>query len=340
MINKNFACKAIAILCLTTCFGTGCRNKDNVVNNAKDSIETNSTGTTDCLEQAHVSMEDYAAALDWNKAANTLEYDIVIAGGGASGCAAALAASEAGAKVLIVEKTDTLGGNSTQATGLFSVDPSTQTDSPVEDALLQLLTNNCETSNTALVDSILTESSSTIDWLMGLGLKLECNSNDTLNDGTYHNYNFIGNDSEQFEVVKAALERNGVDIQYNTTVTSLRKNDSGSVIGFVANRVNGEKLIVTANATILATGGFDTATKALSEQIGTCNDTALVNENFQVVTQDKTPISGLYATGICVTGTYNESVGVPYKNLSNGFAWNSGRIAGNMAVTNTQSQTK
>ena len=41
------------------------------------------------------------------------DFDVVIAGGGASGLAAAVSASELGAKVLIIEKAGVVGGNLT-----------------------------------------------------------------------------------------------------------------------------------------------------------------------------------------------------------------------------------
>ncbi|RAZ94519.1 FAD-binding protein, partial [Klebsiella oxytoca] len=48
--------------------------------------------------------------------------DIVVVGAGGSGTGAALAAAEAGAKVMVVEKLGSVGGNSKLASGFFAID--------------------------------------------------------------------------------------------------------------------------------------------------------------------------------------------------------------------------
>lgn len=46
-------------------------------------------------------------------------YDVIVAGGGVSGCAAAIAAARRGKKVLLVEKTISLGGLATNGLIVF-----------------------------------------------------------------------------------------------------------------------------------------------------------------------------------------------------------------------------
>ena len=64
------------------------------------------------------------------------EFDVVVAGAGGAGLAAALSAAEQGASVLLVEKMAAIGGNTLRASGLFNAsDPARQepmgiTDSP------------------------------------------------------------------------------------------------------------------------------------------------------------------------------------------------------------------
>ena len=45
----------------------------------------------------------------------SLEADVVIVGAGIAGCSAAIAAAKENKKVLIIEKSDALGGNATQS---------------------------------------------------------------------------------------------------------------------------------------------------------------------------------------------------------------------------------
>ena len=64
------------------------------------------------------------------------EFDVVVAGAGGAGLAAALSAAEQGASVLLGEKMAAIGGNTLRASGLFNAsDPARQepmgiTDSP------------------------------------------------------------------------------------------------------------------------------------------------------------------------------------------------------------------
>ena len=55
-----------------------------------------------------------------------LEADVVVVGGGGTGLAAAVAAAEKGAKVIVMEKRETLGGNSVMTEGLFAIESSVQ----------------------------------------------------------------------------------------------------------------------------------------------------------------------------------------------------------------------
>ncbi len=52
--------------------------------------------------------------------------DVVVVGAGASGTAAALAAAEGGAKVVVLEKTPSVGGAGRIASGLFAVESKLQ----------------------------------------------------------------------------------------------------------------------------------------------------------------------------------------------------------------------
>ncbi len=64
-------------------------------------------------------------------------YDVVILGGGGAGLSAALAAKEAGASVIIIEKAGSLGGNSLLAGGAFNAcDPQLQATVDMTDSLM------------------------------------------------------------------------------------------------------------------------------------------------------------------------------------------------------------
>jgi flavocytochrome c len=78
-------------------------------------------GVEDCLNQAGANPADFRKALPKRKAADeTLSADVVIVGGGGAGLAAAVSATEAGAKVILIEKSGFLGGNSIVSGGIYN----------------------------------------------------------------------------------------------------------------------------------------------------------------------------------------------------------------------------
>lgn len=239
------------------------------------------TGAEDCLTQAGAVVADYQTAVEKTGVDETLSYDVVIAGGGGSGCAAALAASENGAKVVIVEKTGSIGGNSSLASGMFAVESSLQKEAGIEtdvdEAVHQLLEFNRYLSNGPLTRAIVEESASTIDWLMDYGIELHLQQGKTTqyahvgeneNYEAYSYHKYVGSGAEQFENVKAALEKNGVEIIYNATVNEILTDENGNVTGIVADKSEGGKLTVNAQSTIIATGGFGADAQKVAAKVG------------------------------------------------------------------------
>ena len=114
----------------------------------------------------------------------TMTADIVVVGAGASGTAAALAAAESGAKVLVLEKAPAVGGAGQIASGLFAVESSLQKEKFKNDPelLKQLTADNLYTllmdynhflSNAPITRRVIEQSGSTIDWLQGHGAKFK-----------------------------------------------------------------------------------------------------------------------------------------------------------------------
>ena len=97
------------------------------------------TAVEDCVKQAGGDVEAFKAAAVEAAPVEDFEgtYDVVVVGGGGAGLAAALAAREAGASVMLVEKAGSLGGNSVLAGGAFNAcDPARQANVEMSEALL------------------------------------------------------------------------------------------------------------------------------------------------------------------------------------------------------------
>ncbi len=95
-----------------------------------------------CVEQAGVASADFEAVpVEKNLPASIEEtYDVVVVGAGGAGMAAGMAALEAGAKVIVIETNDIVGGN-TLVSGMAwnAVDPELDAVTEIKDAQLDEL---------------------------------------------------------------------------------------------------------------------------------------------------------------------------------------------------------
>lgn len=75
------------------------------------------TAVKAAIEDAGGDVSAFNAAVEKNGDVQTLDVDVVVVGAGGAGMTAAIAASQAGAKVVILEKTAIAGGNTSRSTG-------------------------------------------------------------------------------------------------------------------------------------------------------------------------------------------------------------------------------
>src|SRR5579859_1323298 len=98
--------------------------------------------------------------------ASAVPYDVVVVGFGGSGAVAALAASDEGASVAIVEKGGVGGGNTREAGG------SLRQIADVESATDYLIRLSQGGTPSDMIESFVRETNPAIDWLRKLGLSL------------------------------------------------------------------------------------------------------------------------------------------------------------------------
>ena len=111
------------------------------------------------------------------KTAEELDADIVIVGAGGAGMTAAIKATEAGKKVLLVEKMPYAGGNTTRATGgMNAAETHYQKEQGIDDTVEQYVKDTMEgghnLNDPALVQALAEGSAPAIDWLDSIGAQL------------------------------------------------------------------------------------------------------------------------------------------------------------------------
>jgi fumarate reductase flavoprotein subunit len=203
----------------------------------------------------------------------TIETDVCVIGGAASGLTAAISAAENGAKkVTLIEKTRRLGGTLGVCFGLFGVESTSQKRLGIQHTadecfsdLIKLLYWSCDA---RLVRNWMRESGDSIRWLesKGLffdvvvpfqGLKEFCRS-------TYHvcSQSTSRTGMQMLRALKAECEKLRIEIFLETRAQHLIQ-DSGKVSGVMASQ-SGRTLRINAKSTIIATGSISANKELIS----------------------------------------------------------------------------
>lgn len=200
----------------------------------------------------------------------TYNTDIVIVGGGASGLAAAIEAAPSGADIIVLEKNAMLGGSLFMSEGMFAVESHWQKELGYnytkDEAFQEIVEYHHMRNDARIVREFVERSADTIDWMENnagvtfLGVGTTCMATEAnrpagdkyLDMNYWHMFDKQGGAREP--MVKAA-EDAGVTVLLETPGKKLIM-DGDTCVGVEAVNSNGEKIIINAKATIIATGGF------------------------------------------------------------------------------------
>lgn len=185
--------------------------------------------------------------------------DIVVIGGGGAGLAAAIEATERGAKVILVEKMPILGGNTTYATGGLNATGTPQQNNngdTTEIFFNDTMSGGGNLNNPNLVKTMVENSKDAVAWLTNRGANLSDvgrmggSSFDRTHrptGGDKVGPNLIDN------LKKRATELN-IDIRTMTKAIEFIVHN-GEFAGIIVEH-NGQKYSINSKAIIIATGGF------------------------------------------------------------------------------------
>lgn len=212
----------------------------------------------DCVTQAGGDVEALKAKraeATENSDDYVTEADVIVVGAGGAGLTAALTAAQSGVKVVVLEKSGMVGGNTLCATmGINAVQSKVQTESgvnaTVEDFVAVQLNN--EAAKEELVRALCERSGETIDWFTSLGVEFEVGgNNDLMLMATADGATSV----TMVNALDKALKNTDTPIYLNMEVTELVTAD-GAVVGCVATDADGEQVTFSGKTVILCTGGF------------------------------------------------------------------------------------
>lgn len=199
-----------------------------------------------------------ANAVRWSEV-----HDVVIAGAGGAGLAAAVMAGGISKDVVVLEKTQDVGGNTRLADAFNAVDPAAQKPLGIEDSpelhARQMLETGRWCADPKLVETVATGAPRALAWLKELGVRFE--------PGVYQVYGSLWprthspSEPEGSGYIRPLLfkcRELGVSIRTGTKVLRVIRNGlEGPVLGVEAERMNGRRLFIRARrGVVVATGGF------------------------------------------------------------------------------------
>jgi len=190
---------------------------------------------------------------------------VLVVGGGACGCVAALAARDAGADVLLVEQDARPMGSTGMSQGLFcAAGTKAQAEAGVSDdgatffADIMAKTNGL--ADPVIAHAIAYESGPTADWLIerhGLPWTLDVGFRPAYGNSTFRVHGWRGHGGiDMVPLLHRKLAEAGVDILLEARLTDLIADADGTVRGIAIVRPDGATEQVGCDTLILASGGF------------------------------------------------------------------------------------
>ena len=222
-------------------------------------------------------------------------YDVVVVGAGNAALCAALAARDAGAEVVVVEKAprSEQGGNCPYTGGGFrfvhdGIDDVRRMLPELSDSEVSRISMAPYTADdfrehfaavtkgdaeSALIETLISESRPTVEWMFGKGVRWELSGASSRVEGAPSTIpNSVGLSAWEsgpglVRMLTAACRRAGVTILYETAMTRLLTDDGGGVVGIEAADRDGVHTL-RAKGVILACGGFEANAEMRGEHIG------------------------------------------------------------------------
>jgi fumarate reductase flavoprotein subunit len=190
---------------------------------------------------------------------------IVIVGGGACGCVAALAASDAGVMPLVVEQDARPYGSTGMSQGLVCAAGTTSqaahgVDDSGERFFADILAKTRGQTDPVIARAIAEGSGPCLDWLVqdhGLPWELDTGFRAAYGNSVMRVHGWRGRGGiDMIQLLHQKLAERGIDVLLSARLVDIVADDDGRVHGVVLERPDGSRERVGCEALILACGGF------------------------------------------------------------------------------------
>lgn len=258
-----------------------------------------SEGTKEALEEAvkksGVTLTAVTIAQNTKAIELPKEADVVVIGAGGAGLTSSIAAHEKGAKVILIEKTELLGGNTNYATaGLNAAGTKIQEKLGIKDSpelfYEDTMKGGKNKNNKELVRVLVNNSSAIVDWLTERGADLS-ELTSTGGQSVKRTHRPTGGTAVGPNIVAAlskTAENEKIDIRKGTKAIALVK-AKNRIVGVKVREIDGKEYTIKAKAVIVATGGFGANAKMVEKYnpklkgFGSTNSPAIVGDGIIMV---------------------------------------------------------
>lgn len=189
--------------------------------------------------------------------------DVVVIGAGGAGLSAAAEARAQGARVIVLEKRDYIGGNTNSSTGGINA-----AETPFQKALGisdskqlffdDIMKGGHYLNDSSLVRTLVENAPSTLDWIARMGADF---TDVGLMGGssvkrTHRPQGGLAIGPHLMKILYDEAVARGVDIRVNNSVLDILVSEEGKACGVRVKQRDGNNYTINAKAVIIATGGF------------------------------------------------------------------------------------
>lgn len=204
--------------------------------------------------------------------------DVAVIGAGPSGLAASVQAADDGAKVMVFEKANVVGGAANMGMGPLGIGTRQQqeqmVDIDVERAFKMFMDYTHWRVDANLVKKYFENSAATIEWLEEMGLEFAgAYKYFPKSEATWHIVAVNGGIGRNGGAImnKTMMEKGkelGVEYFLETPAQKILTDDEGKVCGLIAKDKDGEEIEVSCKAVIVGTGGAGDNPQIIKDRIG------------------------------------------------------------------------